>query len=67
MIPDATKHNPDPQYLRDLLELAGLSQRGAAAIIGIPERTFRDYLNGNNASEASYPVQFALESLPRKQ
>ena len=63
MKPDAKKHNPDPQYLRDLLKAAGLTQRGAATVIGISERTFRDYLNGNNSSKAPYPVQFALESL----
>jgi transcriptional regulator with XRE-family HTH domain len=65
MLPDATQHNPDPQYLRDLLREAGLTQRGAAVIMGISERTFRDYLNGNNNSKAPYPVQFALETLAK--
>ncbi len=63
MTPDSTKRNYDPQYLRELLALAGLTQRGAAEIMGIPERTFRDYLNGNSSSKAPYTVQFSLECL----
>lgn len=63
MKPDAKNHNPEPQYLRDLIEKAGFSQRGAARQIGISERTFRDYLNGDHPSQAPYPVQFALEAL----
>ena len=65
MKPDSSKYNPDPQYLRDLLKQAGLTQRKAALLIGISDRTFRDYLNGNHSSKAPYPIQFALESLAR--
>ncbi len=63
MKPDISKYNPDPQYLRDLLECAGLTQRKAAELIGVSERSFRDYLNGNHKSKAPYTVQFALEAL----
>lgn len=59
--PDATKHNPAPDYLRGLLESADLSQREAARRIGISERVMRYYLAGER--EAPYPVQFALEAL----
>lgn len=62
MKPDATKHNPDPAYLRELLARAGLSQRAAARVIGIPERTMRYYLASDDR-ECPYPVQFCLESL----
>ena len=61
MKPNASKLNPDPAYLRELLERAGLSQREAARRIGISERVMRYYLSGER--EAPYPVQYALESL----
>jgi len=61
MAPDSKKHNPNPDYLRDLLEKAGLSQRAAAKIIGVKERTFRNYLA--DGTECPYPVQFCLENL----
>ena len=61
MKPNASKHNHDPAYLRELLERAGLSQREAARRIGISERVMRYYLAGER--EAPYPVQYALESL----
>lgn len=34
MKPDATRHNPDPAYLRGLLLAAGVSQREAAPRTG---------------------------------
>jgi phage antirepressor YoqD-like protein len=43
-LPDASKHNPDPAYLRDLVKHSGLSQRECARRIGIGERLFRMYL-----------------------
>lgn len=61
MIPDASRHWPRPEYLRALLERAGLSQREAARRIGISERVMRYYLAGER--EAPYPVQYALEGL----
>ena len=65
MIPDSTKHNPDPAYLRGLLLAAGLSQREAARRIGVSERMMRYYLADSTADHRSapYPVQFAIESL----
>ncbi len=67
MSPDATQHNPDPLYLRELLHKAGLSQEQAADRIGIGRRTMRQYLAARESakrySAAPYPVQFALEAL----
>ena len=64
--PNASLHNPDPRYLRGLLDRAGLSQRKAAELLGITDRAMRYYLS-DEASEsfrpAPYPVQFALECL----
>lgn len=59
--PDAGLHRPDPDYLRALLEAAGLSQRECARRLGVAERQFRQYLTGKTA--APYVVQYALESL----
>lgn len=64
--PDSTLHNPDPAYLRGLIERAGLSQREAARRIGVSERMMRQYLAGRDTATAAvvpYPVQFALEHL----
>lgn len=66
MLPDASKHNPDPAYIRTLIEQAGLSQRGAARQIGVSERMMRSYCAPTDVSThsaAPYCVQFALECL----
>ena len=65
MKPDPSKHRPyDTDYLRSLVEGAGLSQRAAARAVGINERTMRYYLSGDNP--CPYSVQFALESLQKR-
>lgn len=66
--PDASKHDPRPEYLRALLKQAGLSQRAAARRIGISDRVMRYYLAGESAGyrPAPYPVQFALEALAQQ-
>ena len=53
------KHNPDPTYLRELLARAGLSQRGAARLVMINERTMRYYCSGQ--LDLPYTTQLALE------
>ncbi|WP_372362917.1 hypothetical protein ACCQ10_09480 [Xanthomonas sp. NCPPB 1325] len=66
MKPDASKHDPRPEYLRALIETAGLSQRQAADRIGVGERLLRYYLVASDHQSyraAPYPVQFALEQL----
>ena len=66
MKPDSKLHNPNPEYLRKLLDDAGLSQRKAAHILGVSERMMRYYLvqpDNDGYREAPYVVQFALESL----
>lgn len=66
MIPDATKHNPSPDYLRALLAQCGLSQREAARRIGVSDRVMRYYLAPNDSPgyrPAPYVVQYALEML----
>lgn len=65
MRPDASKHDPRPEYLRALLDKAGLSQREAARRIGVSERVMRYYLSTEAADHraAPYPIQYALERL----
>jgi len=66
--PDPSTHNPDPQYIRHLIERAGLSQRKAAHAIGVTERMMRYYcMSADHPSftQAPYTVQFALENLPQ--
>lgn len=68
MRPDASRHDPRPDYLRALLSDAGLSQREAARRIGISERLMRYYLAPESAADrrvAPYPVQYAIEQLAR--
>ncbi|BCU05884.1 hypothetical protein [Allochromatium tepidum] len=64
--PDAGLHNPDPAYLRTLIQRSGLTQRAAATSIGIGERLLSAYLADRevaSAKSAPYPVQYALEQL----
>lgn len=61
--PDASKHDPRPEYLRALIERAGLSQRAAADAIGVSPRMMRYYLAEASEHRARYPEQFALEAL----
>ena len=66
MKPDATKHNPDPGYLRDLITKSGLSQREVARRLGLSERYIRQLLASRDAKtalEAPYPVQYCIEQL----
>lgn len=66
MKPDASNHNPDPRYLRGLIDKAGISQREAAQLIGMSWEGFRNYLRDESHRlyrVADYRVQFALECL----
>ena len=61
MKPNASTHNPSSDYLRSLIEGAGISQRQAAEAIGIAPRTMRAYLSGFRP--IPYTVQYAIEQL----
>lgn len=66
MRPDTRHHNPDPIYLRGLIERAGVSQRQAAALLGVSDRMMRYYLADEGSEQhrtAPYLVQYALEGL----
>jgi transcriptional regulator with XRE-family HTH domain len=66
MRPDASLHNPDPKYLRGLIESAGLSISETARLIGMTRNGLRNYLRDRSeplSRTADYRVQFALECL----
>nr|WP_232925455.1 helix-turn-helix transcriptional regulator [Pseudomonas veronii] len=66
MKPDAWLHDPTPIYLRELLDRAGISQRQAAAKLGVSDRMMRYYLADEGSKQhrkAPYLVQFGLECL----
>lgn len=66
MKPNASHHNPDPRYLRGLIEHAGNSQRKTAHLIGMSWTGLRNYLRDESDPlyrAAPYPVQFAIECL----
>lgn len=65
MKPNIETYNPDPEYLRQLVENSGLSQRQAAKAIGHNERTMRYWLAGRH--EFPYSVQYIMEALARYQ
>ncbi len=64
MKPNAEKHhNPDPGYLRELIESLDppLSQRAISERLGIGDRTLRQYLAGDRP--IPYSIQYACEKL----
>lgn len=65
MKPDASKYDPRPEYLRALLDRAGLTQDDAAERIGISPRAMRNYLSKLANRPAPYVVQYALERLAK--
>jgi len=63
-LPNAEYHDPDPDYMRSLVEESGLSQRKAAAQIGVDERTMRSWISGDRAFP--YSAQFTMEQLANR-
>lgn len=63
--PDATLHTADADYMRSLVKACGMSQAQAAEVIGINERTMRNYLSQDpdKFRPAPYSVQYTLEQL----
>lgn len=70
MKPDAHFHNPDPHYLRGLIEKAGISRTEAARRLGMSRNGLNNYLCETSEPRyraADYRVQFALECLAESQ
>lgn len=70
MKPNAqTLYNPNPDYLRELIEKTGLTQNEIARLVGVSTRTMRSYLTFPDKStyqQAPYAVQFAIECLAQE-
>lgn len=63
-LPDAESYNPDPDYMRKLVEQSGLSQRRCAKRIGVDERTMRGWVLGER--RFPYTAQYAMEQLAKR-
>ena len=61
MKPDASRYDPRPEYLAELIGSTGLTQAVLAARIGVDERTIRRWLSGQR--QFNYRDQFAIECL----
>jgi hypothetical protein len=61
MKPDSRSHNPNHQYLRDLVLSLPDTRIEIARKLGIHERTLRLYMSGTR--RIPYLVQFGLECL----
>jgi predicted DNA-binding protein (UPF0251 family) len=62
-LPNAASHNPDPNYLRELIAQSGLSISEAARRIGVGKSNFKQMLDSSHSMQAPYAVQFCLEVL----
>lgn len=58
--PDARLHNQSCNYIRGLFEQAGITQRHFARIIGVNDRTVRNWLINESIP---YSAQYCLEIL----
>ncbi len=62
-LPDASTHRPDPEYLQHLLAKTGLSERRAEKLLGLGDRSLRNFMQGK--SRIPYTLQFSMEALAR--
>ena len=63
MKPDIKNRNSEPEYIRSLIDNAGLNQSEAARKLGIDPRTVRRYCQKDGGLKCPYTVQYCLESL----
>lgn len=59
-------YNPDPAYLRGLIDKIGLSQQKIAALLQVPPSVFRKYIthtHNKSYQQIKYRTQLALEYL----
>lgn len=60
---DPSKLSSDPAHIRQLIASTGMTQKEAAAALGVGHRTIGDWLGGK--IKWSYPAQYALECLAK--
>ncbi len=61
MKPDASQYDPRPEYLAELVGSTGLSQAALGRVLGVTDKSIRNWLSGRNPFP--YSIQFALECL----
>ncbi len=61
MKPNASTHDPRPEYCRDLVNSTGMTRAALAKQLGMNDRTLRRYMAGER--KFPYLVQLALESI----
>jgi transcriptional regulator with XRE-family HTH domain len=61
MKPNAENYDPRPEYLAELIGSTGLSQAALGQLLGVTDKTLRNWLSGRNPFP--YTAQFALECL----
>ena len=57
MKPDAANYDPRPEYLAELIGSTGLSQPALGRILGVTDKSIRNWLSRRNP--LPYPAQFA--------
>ena len=64
MTPNAEDYIPDTNYLREIVQVTGLTTKEVSELIGIPVRTLQDLLSLTRLKHVhKYPVQYAIEML----
>ena len=62
MKPNAeNEYNPDPAYMSDLVNSTGLTRGELAKLLGISDRSIRQWMSGDR--RFSYMAQFCVECL----
>lgn len=61
MTPNASKYDPRPEYLAELIASLPHTQPELAEVLGVTDRCLRHWLTGNR--QFPYTAQFALECL----
>lgn len=61
-----SNHNQETGYIKAIISSAGLSQSDVYTALGIPKRTWSDWMSNAHPSKHSYCVQVAVEALVRE-
>lgn len=66
MKPDASllvSRDEDPEHIKALIKSSGLTQKEAAAKIGVSHMTIKSWCRAKNGTQWPYAAQYALEQL----
>ena len=62
-MPDSENHKVDPEYIRELMKLAGMTQANLARQLKMGKRTVEEYTSRVRPKPYPYMFQFAVECL----